>query len=91
MNLISHFAQVGLGLLMCCCIVFIEVVRLLIRSLTLAFRLLANILGGHLILELAGENSSRWLLIIGLRSYEVFVAIVQAIIFSILVYYYFIY
>jgi F0F1-type ATP synthase membrane subunit a len=56
--------------------------------LTLAFRLLANILGGHLILELAGENSSSWLLIIGLRSYEVFVAVVQAIIFSILVYYY---
>lgn len=87
-NLVSHFAQVGLRLFMCCCMVFIEVISLCIRRLTLAFRLLANILGGHLILELAGENRNRWLLIIGLSSYEVFVRIVQAIIFSILVYYY---
>ena len=73
---------------MCCCIVYIEVIRIVIRSLTLAFRLMANLLGGHLIIELARENSNSKLLIIALTSYEVFVSIVQAIIFSLLVYFY---
>lgn len=87
-SLVSHFALEDLNLVMCCCMVFIEVIRVFIRSITLAFRLLANLLGGHLMLELGSENTRRYLVLIGVRSYEVFVSIIQAVIFSILLYYY---
>lgn len=84
----SHFSQPNLNLFACFIIVFIEVTRVIIRILTLAFRLLANILGGHLILEIVRENRNSWLALWGYRCYEIFVCFVQAIIFSILIYYY---
>ena len=87
-NFLSHFSQENLIILITCFIVYIEILRITIRFLTLAFRLLANILGGHLIIELANRNSGNFFLIIGLFSYEIFVSIIQSVIYSILIYYY---
>lgn len=88
LNLLNHFSQVDLTLFICCLIVFIEVLSLCIRRITLAFRLLANILGGHLILELASTNHVRKIIIVFLFTYELFVSFVQSLIFSTLIYYY---
>ena len=67
----------------------IEVLSSLMRPLTLGMRLCANISGGHLITELIEElggalGSS---LIIG--CYELFVCLIQALIFSLLLFNYF--
>lgn len=88
LNFLRHFSQENLIILITCFIVYIEIIRILIRFFTLAFRLLANILGGHLIIELAIENSGNLIIITCLFSYEIFVSIIQATIFRILIYYY---
>lgn len=87
-NFIRHFSQENLIILITCFIVYIEVLRITIRFVTLAFRLIANILGGHLIIELAISNSGNLFVLIALFSYELFVAIIQATIFRILIFYY---
>lgn len=74
-------------------IVLIEIIRNLIRSLTLRIRLIANIVSGHLLLTLIGnliENSSIALVIIltlvqrALSSLELGVAFIQAYVFCML-------
>lgn len=87
-NFFKHFAQENLIILITCFIVYIEILSILIRFLTLAFRLLANILGGHLIIELAKENSGNIVLIISLFRYEIFVSLIQAVIYTILIFFY---
>ena len=67
---------------------FYGIYWIFIRFITLGFRLLANILGGHLIIELAIQNTKSLIIIIFLFSYEFFVSIIQAIIFTILVFFY---
>jgi F0F1-type ATP synthase membrane subunit a len=88
LNFLSHFSQENLIILITCFIVYIEILRITIRFLTLAFRLLANILGGHLIIELANTNSGNIFLLVGVFSYEIFVSTIQATIYRILIYYY---
>jgi len=68
---------------MCWIIVIIEILSLFIRRVTLRFRLLANIIGGHLIIELGFQWLPKGILF--LIFYEYFVRFVQAIIFSILI------
>lgn len=84
----KHLSQENLIIFITCFIVYIEFLRVFIRFITLGFRLLANILGGHLIIELAYENSGNIFLIVALISYEGFVCFIQAVIFRILVYFY---
>lgn len=73
--------------------VLIELIRTIIRPLTLRIRLMANIVSGHLLLTLIGgriESSNTF--IVGLltliqrilRSLEIRVAIIQAYVFCIL-------
>ena len=84
----KHLSQENLIILITCFIVYIEFLRIIIRFVTLGFRLLANILGGHLILELASENTSSIIVMFSLLSYETFVCFIQAVIFRILVFFY---
>lgn len=75
-------------------IVVIETIRNVIRPLTLAIRLTANIIAGHLLITLLGNqlsSSSGSILLITiipqvmLRTLELAVSIIQAYVFSILV------
>ena len=73
-------------------IVIIELIRSLIRPLTLAIRLSANIIAGHLLMTLLGNQLANFrllglivpgeLLLVGL---EIAVSLIQAYVFSILI------
>ena len=72
--------------------VLIERIRSLIRPLTLAIRLSANIIAGHLLLTLLGNKLASLRMItlilpteIALIGLEIAVSIIQAYVFSILV------
>lgn len=74
-------------------IVLIEIIRRVIRPLTLSVRLAANIIAGHLLITLlsGGASSVSWLILriilislVILRILETAVAIIQGHIFSIL-------
>jgi len=88
-TLIRHFTPKDLSLAGGVPITIIEVLRSLIRPMTLGIRLCANISGGHLITELieelGGELGRR--LMIG--CYEGFVCGIQGLIFSLLLFNYF--
>lgn len=67
--------------------VFVETVSSLIRPLTLAVRLAANIVAGHLLIALAREASNLALVGVGvgaLAVLETLVAVVQAYVFTLL-------
>ncbi len=66
-------------------IAIIEFLRRVIRPLTLGMRLCANIMGGHLIFDLLGVFNRGVISYLCIRFYEVFVCIIQGIIFSLLV------
>lgn len=93
-DLISHLTPHGTPFILIPFIVIIESISLLIRPLTLAIRLTANIIAGHLLLCLLGStgNSINRSLIIVLMIttqlllyiLEISVSIIQAYVFSIL-------
>lgn len=75
-------------------LVLIETVRILIRPLTLTVRLIANIRAGHIVLSLLANCLTRlsgvtllsiMLLNTGYNIFEVFVCVIQAYIFSLLI------
>lgn len=93
-DLISHLTPQGTPFILIPFIVIIESISLLIRPLTLAIRLTANIIAGHLLLCLLGSTGNsinRSLIIILIIAtqlllyvLEISVSIIQAYVFSIL-------
>lgn len=67
----------------------IEILRRLIRPLTLGMRLCANITGGHLITELIEEIGGATMSATLIGFYELFVCFIQRLIFSLLLLRYF--
>lgn len=82
--MLSHITPGGLSMVGSIPMSVIEILRSLIRPLTLGLRLCANILGGHLIFDLLGEFGRGVLVYLRLRLYERFVRIIQGVIFSLL-------
>jgi F-type H+-transporting ATPase subunit a len=72
-------------------LVLIELIRNIIRPITLSVRLSANIIAGHLLISLLGETSSlaslplTFTMIIMLLVLEIAVALIQAYVFTILI------
>lgn len=92
-DLYSHLTPIGTPFILIPFIVIIELISLFIRPLTLAIRLTANIIAGHLLLSLLGSsgsslNISLIILIIFSQTLllllEIAVSIIQAYVFSIL-------
>lgn len=93
-NLLTHLTPLGTPILLIPFIVIIELIRLIIRPITLSIRLTANIVAGHLLLSLLGSSGqliSRIFLIniilfsqVLLFILEIAVSIIQAYVFSIL-------
>lgn len=90
----SHLTPIGTPPLLIPFIVIIETIRLIIRPFTLAIRLTANIIAGHLLLSLLGSsgqsiNNTLTLVILIITQLilfilEISVSIIQAYVFSIL-------
>lgn len=81
-SLLSHLIPEGTPFSLIFLLFIIEIVRIIIRPLTLIIRLLANIMAGHLLIVLLGKvilifPSSIALLII-LSLVEIFVSLIQA-------------
>lgn len=93
-ELLAHLTPQGTPILLIPFIVLIESIRLIIRPFTLAIRLTANIVAGHLLLSLLGSSGSSLtiniVLILLLASQvflfilEISVSLIQAYVFSIL-------
>lgn len=93
-DLLSHLTPQGTPFILISFIVIIESIRLIIRPLTLAIRLTANIIAGHLLLSLLGSTGqliSNPLILtiiifsqILLYTLEISVSLIQAYVFSIL-------
>jgi len=91
-SFLSHLVPLGTPLLLIPLIVLIESIRILIRPITLAVRLIANIVAGHLLLSLAGGGFSSARIFIpvfvsqsALFVLEIAVAVIQAYVFLVLV------
>lgn len=92
---IAHLTPIGTPSILIPFIVIIESIRIIIRPLTLAIRLTANIIAGHLLLTLLGNsgeliksNLILIIIIIGqtiLFMLELSVSIIQAYVFSVLI------
>lgn len=90
----SHLTPIGTPPLLIPFIVLIESIRLIIRPFTLAIRLTANIIAGHLLLSLLGSSGQSTNSILALSiliftqlllfTLEISVSIIQAYVFSIL-------
>lgn len=92
-NFLSHLVPSGTPLLLIHFIVLIELVRNLIRPLTLCVRLIANITAGHLILTLISSLIPKLNLILILIVYlpilmliflEIGVSLIQSYVYTIL-------
>lgn len=92
-NLLSHLTPQGTPLFLIPFIVIIESIRLIIRPFTLAIRLTANIIAGHILLSLLGTIRQKirfniLFLVIFIQCLffilEIAVSIIQALVFSIL-------
>lgn len=93
-DLFTHLTPQGTPVVLMPFITIIETIRLIIRPFTLAIRLTANIIAGHLLLSLLGSSGQSINNIIILRiiifsqillySLEIAVSIIQAYVFSIL-------
>lgn len=93
-DLLTHLTPQGTPSILIPFIVIIESIRLIIRPFTLAIRLTANIIAGHLLLSLLGSSGQSINNIIIIRiiifsqillySLEIAVSIIQAYVFSIL-------
>lgn len=93
-NLLVHLVPNGTPFVLIPLIVLIETISNLIRPLTLAVRLAANIIAGHLLISLlTGATPLTPILIkpvlisaqLALESLEIAVAIIQAYVFSVLI------
>lgn len=92
---VAHLAPAGAPLALIPFLVLIETIRILIRPITLTVRLIANIRAGHIILSLISNvlRSSIRILPLSLRVtviifynlFEVFVSVIQAYIFTLLI------
>lgn len=90
-HLLTHLTPQGTPFILIPFIVIIESIRLIIRPFTLAIRLTANIIAGHLLLSLLGSSSQSLISIplllftqILLYTLEITVSFIQAYVFSIL-------
>lgn len=93
-DLCAHLTPQGTPNILIPFIVVIESIRLIIRPLTLAIRLTANIIAGHLLLTLLGSLGTS-LTLIGLLplittqfilfALEISVSVIQAYVFSVLI------
>lgn len=93
-DLLSHLTPQGTPFILIPFIVIIESISLIIRPFTLAIRLTANIIAGHLLLSLlgsSGESLNNFIIIliiifsqILLFILEISVSLIQAYVFSIL-------
>nr|YP_010133503.1 ATP synthase F0 subunit 6 [Campanulotes compar]AYD72936.1 ATP synthase F0 subunit 6 [Campanulotes compar] len=87
---LSHMVPLGSPVFLLPLLVLIETISTLIRPLTLAVRLMANVMAGHLIMSLVGGFSSSLGLVsifpmfieLGFLFFEMCVAVVQAYVFS---------
>ena len=88
---IEHFTPIGTPIWLLPLIVLIEIIRQLIRPITLRVRLAANLTAGHLILSLLASLSLNisFLIQLPLILLELLVALVQPFVFCILLYLYF--
>jgi len=87
-----HLVPLGTPLFLIPLIVIIETIRILIRPITLAVRLMANMVAGHLLLRLVGGGFSKILMFFpiffsqtALFFLEIAVAVIQAYVFLVLV------
>lgn len=87
-SIFRHLVPTGTPPVLIPFIVIIETVRNIIRPGSLSVRLTANIIAGHLLISLLGNNTSRVILItttiivyLGLIIFELAVAIIQSYVF----------
>nr|QDH07415.1 ATP synthase F0 subunit 6 [Monodontina vondembuschiana] len=84
---LGHLLPLGTPAILCPLMVLIETVSVLIRPITLAVRLVANITMGHLVLSLMGDSliGSGSVVVGGYVLFEFFVCSLQAYVFVLLV------
>lgn len=82
-RIFSHLIPSGTPLPLVPLMVGVESVRILIRPVSLAVRLMSNIISGHLLIRLLGSCGMSFILIqSGFFLFEVFVCFIQAYVFS---------
>nr|YP_010890533.1 ATP synthase F0 subunit 6 [Eomenopon denticulatum]WIM51539.1 ATP synthase subunit 6 [Eomenopon denticulatum] len=86
---LAHFTPMGCPLILVPFMVLVEVVSYIIRPITLALRLMANMLAGHLILCLTSNLTTyimfpSLLMLTSLMIFELFVSLIQGYVFTIL-------
>lgn len=90
---LAHLTPAGAPGALAPFLVLIERLRIIIRPLTLTVRLIANISAGHIVLALIANSMtaasgfnlvSLFFLNIGYSMFEIFVCVIQAYIFSLL-------
>lgn len=85
---IAHLIPEGAPIYMAVALIVIELVRLIIRPLTLRVRIMANILAGHLLMillsSLVFKLQLSGLFYVGLNMIEIFVALIQSYIFTVI-------
>nr|ALQ78690.1 ATP synthase F0 subunit 6 [Potomida littoralis] len=86
-SFLGHLLPLGTPVVLCPLMIMIESVSVLIRPVTLAVRLVANITMGHLVLSLMGDNLiGKGSVIVGIYVlFEFFVCGLQAYVFTLLV------
>lgn len=86
-HLIKNFSPSKLLIILTIFVGGIEIFRNFLRPITLNLRLIANVMGGHLIAELISDIKMTKSFFF-LTGYETFVCFIQALIFSILTFNY---
>ena len=80
----KHHTPQGLSFFLGPVIALIEIIRTFLRPIILRLRLMANILGGHLMTELTWDIANYYPALLFLSLYENFICVIQSIIFSLL-------
>lgn len=86
-NIIAHLIPINTPIILAPLIAIIETIRIFIRPISLAIRLTANIIAGHLLITLINFNSIIIIILliqIFIIIFEICVAIIQRYVFSIL-------
>lgn len=92
-SIIAHLVPSGTPNILIPLIVIIELTRNFIRPIALAVRLTANLIAGHLLIALLGNNfnpsSYLWIIILMLQTlfliFELIVGLIQSYVFSVLI------